>query len=110
MKVNNSNPRAVKKAGLLAGVLVVLLLIAIIIRCIWIGINARNNIGMYISFGVAAMFTFHVIENVGMCLGLLPVTGIPLPFFSYGGSSLLSNMIAIGLVMNVKYRSKVINF
>lgn len=99
-----------EELGFLGGAIVVLLLIAIIIRCIWIGINARNNIGMYISFGVAAMFTFHVIENVGMCLGLLPVTGIPLPFFSYGGSSLLSNMIAIGLVMNVKYRSKVINF
>ena len=99
-----------EELGFIGGVVVILLLTAIIIRCIYIGLNARNNIGMYISFGVAAMFTFHVVENVGMCIGLLPVTGIPLPFFSYGGSSLLTNMIAIGLVMNVKYRSKVINF
>ncbi len=99
-----------EELGFFGGIIVVILLIGIILRCIYIGMNARNNTGMYISFGVAAMLTFHVIENVGMCLGMLPVTGIPLPFFSYGGSSLLSNMIAIGLVMNVKYRSRVINF
>lgn len=99
-----------EELGFIGGLIVVLLLVGIIIRCLWVGLNARNNIGKYISFGVAAMLSFHVFENVGMCLGILPVTGIPLPFFSYGGSSLLSNMIAIGLVMNVKYRSKVINF
>ncbi len=99
-----------EELGFIGGVLVILLLVGIIIRCINIGINARNKEGMYICFGVVAMLTFHIVENIGMCVGLLPVTGIPLPFFSYGGSSLLSNMIAIGLVLNVKYRSKVINF
>ncbi|MBR2452928.1 MAG: rod shape-determining protein RodA [Clostridia bacterium] len=99
-----------EELGFIGGVLAIALLVAIIVRCIIIGINARNNLGMYICFGVAAMFTFHVIENVGMCIGVMPVTGIPLPFFSYGGSSLLTNLIAIGLVMNVRYRSKVINF
>ena len=99
-----------EELGFIGGVLTIALLVAIIVRCIIIGINARNNLGMYICFGVAAMFTFHVIENVGMCIGVMPVTGIPLPFFSYGGSSLLTNLIAIGLVMNVRYRSKVINF
>lgn len=99
-----------EELGFVGAVLVIALLVAIIIRCIIIGMNARNNLGMYICLGVAAMFTFHVVENVGMCIGIMPVTGIPLPFFSYGGSSLLTNMIAIGLVLNVKYRSKVINF
>ena len=99
-----------EELGFIGGVLAIALLVAIIVRCIIIGINARNNLGMYICFGVAAMFTFHVIENVGMCIGVMPVTGIPLPFFSYGGSSLLTNLIALGLVMNVRYRSKVINF
>ena len=88
----------------------ILLLAAIIVRCVQIGLNARNDLGKYICVGVAAMFTFHLVENVGMCIGIMPVTGIPLPFFSYGGSSLLTNLVAIGLVMNVKYRSKVINF
>lgn len=99
-----------EELGFIGAVLLIALLVAIIIRCIMIGINARNNLGTYICVGVAAMFMFHVIENIGMCIGIMPVTGIPLPFFSYGGSSLLTNLIAIGLVLNVKYRSKVINF
>ncbi len=99
-----------EELGFIGGVAVILLLIAIIVRCLVIGMNARNNLGRYICIGVAAMFSFHVIENVGMCIGIMPVTGIPLPFFSYGGSSLLTNMVAIGLVLNVRYRSKVINF
>ena len=99
-----------EELGFIGAVAVILLLIGIIIRCIVIGMNSRNNLGMYISFGVAAMFTFHLFENVGMCIGIMPVTGIPLPFFSYGGSSLLANMVGVGLVLNVRYRSKVINF
>ncbi len=99
-----------EELGFLGGIVVILLLIAIVVRCIFIGINARNNLGMYICTGVAAMLSFHIIENIGMCIGIMPVTGIPLPFFSYGGSSMLTNMIAIGLVLNVRYRSKAINF
>lgn len=99
-----------EELGYVGALAVIALLVAIIVRCVHIGMNARNDLGKYICVGVAAMYTFHLIENVGMCIGIMPVTGIPLPFFSYGGSSLLTNMIAIGLVMNVKYRSKVINF
>lgn len=99
-----------EELGFIGALAVILLLVAIIVRIVYIGINARNDLGKYICIGIAAMFTFHLIENVGMCIGVMPVTGIPLPFFSYGGSSLLTNLIAIGLVMNVKYRSKMINF
>ncbi len=99
-----------EELGFLGGVIVILLLMTIVVRCIFIGMNSRNNIGFYICIGVAAMFAFHIIENIGMCIGIMPVTGIPLPFFSYGGSSMLTNLIAIGLVLNVKYRSKPINF
>ncbi|MBR5615138.1 MAG: rod shape-determining protein RodA [Clostridia bacterium] len=99
-----------EELGFLGGIVVIALLSAIVIRCLIIGMNARNNLGMYICFGVAAMFSFHIIENIGMCIGIMPVTGIPLPFFSYGGSSMLTNMIAVALVLNVKYRSKSINF
>ncbi len=99
-----------EELGFLGGLVVIALLSAIVIRCLIIGMNARNNLGMYICFGVAAMFSFHIIENIGMCIGIMPVTGIPLPFFSYGGSSMLTNMIAVALVLNVKYRSKSINF
>jgi rod shape determining protein RodA len=56
------------------------------------------------------MIFFHLLINIGMTIGLAPVTGIPLPFISYGGSSLLTNMIAIGLVLNVGMRRQKINF
>ena len=56
------------------------------------------------------MLAFQSFENIGMCIGLFPVTGITLPFFSYGGSSLVTNLLAVGLVLNVRYRYKKINF
>lgn len=99
-----------EELGMVGAILVILLLTLIILRCIYIGINARNALGTYICTGVAAMLIFQVFENIGMCLGLFPVTGITLPFFSYGGSSLLTTMLAIGLVLNVRYRCRLINF
>lgn len=99
-----------EELGMLGGIVVIALLTAIIIRCLYIGMHARNSEGMYICTGVAAMLAFQSFENIGMCLGLFPVTGITLPFFSYGGSSLLTTMLAIGLVINVRYRYKKINF
>lgn len=77
------------------------LLFVIIFKCLHIAKRSRTSVGKYMCVGVAAMFIFHVWENVAMCMGLMPVTGIPLPFFSYGGSSMLTNLVAIGLVMNV---------
>ncbi|MBE5039923.1 rod shape-determining protein RodA [Ructibacterium gallinarum] len=99
-----------EELGMIGAVLVILLLTLIILRCIYIGMNARNSLGTYICTGVAAMLIFQVFENIGMCLGLFPVTGITLPFFSYGGSSLVTTMLAIGLVLNVRYRCRMINF
>jgi len=96
--------------GFIGSVIVVALLFAIIGRCIYIARNAKNSLGTYITLGVVAMLLFQVFENVGMCIGLMPVTGITLPFISYGGSSLVTNMVALGLVFNVRYRYKVINF
>ena len=63
--------------------------------------RARDNFGACIVTGVVAMFAAHIFENIGMTMGIMPVTGIPLPFISYGGSNLLTNMIAVGLVQNV---------
>ncbi len=99
-----------EELGMVGAVAVIIILSLIIYRCIYIGLNARNPLGTHICNGVAAMFLFQVFENIGMCLGLFPVTGITLPFFSYGGSSLLTTMLAIGLVLNVRYRSRLINF
>lgn len=92
--------------GFIGSMSVVILLFALIWRCFTIARRADNAFGRFICTGVGAMFLFHVFENVGMCIGLMPVTGIPLPFMSYGGTSLVTNMLAIGLVMSVAYHNK----
>ena len=66
--------------------------------------TAKDDLGSYIATGIAGVFFFHMLENIGMTMGLLPITGIPLPFVSYGGSSLLSNFIMIGLLLNISGR------
>jgi len=68
--------------------------------------NSEDKFGSYICIGVSCMFLAHTFENIGMCVGLMPVTGIPLPLFSYGGSSVVTNLIAIGLVLSVQRRSR----
>ena len=73
----------------------------LIFRCFRAAQSSDNNYGRYIATGVGAMLLFHVFENVGMCIGLMPVTGIPLPFISYGGTSLITNMVAIGIVLSI---------
>lgn len=99
-----------EEGGFVISVLVVLLMLTLIIRTVVIAKNARSDGGSMICIGIAAMWLFHFLENIGMTVGLMPVTGIPLPFVSYGGSSLLTNFIALGLVQNVYMRKKSITF
>jgi rod shape determining protein RodA len=72
--------------------------------------RARDNFGMYLTLGVFFMLLSQVLINIGMNIGILPVTGIPLPFLSYGGSSLLTTMVALGLVQSVVARQKAVKF
>ena len=72
--------------------------------------RARDNFGMYLTLGVFFMLLSQVLINIGMNIGILPVTGIPLPLLSYGGSSLLSTMVALGLVQSVVARQKAVKF
>jgi hypothetical protein len=74
------------------------------------GDYAKDTFGSLIVIGILAMFTFQIFENIAMAMGIMPVTGITLPFISYGGSSVVANMIALGIVLNVGIRSKTINF
>lgn len=92
--------------GLIGAMVIILMLAFLIIRCLKTAKNSNTLFGKFICTGVAAMFIFHTVENCGMCIGLTPVTGIPLPFISYGGTSLITYMIAAGLVMSVAYRSR----
>lgn len=73
----------------------------IILRMLYLAHNTRDRYGMLVIIGVVGMLLFHVFENIGMALGLMPITGIPLPFLSYGGSNMVTNMGAVGLVLNV---------
>ncbi len=87
------------------GVAVVLSLLGFVIfRSVQHARTARDRYGVYLVMGVVALFAFHVIINIGMVIGLLPVTGIPLPLVSYGGSSVLSTFVGIGLILNVRMR------
>ena len=92
--------------GLVGGCALIIAYMLMIARLIWLAIKCSDPFGSYLIVGVTAMLLFHVVENVGMVIGLLPVTGIPLPFVSYGGSNMLTNMMGIGLVLNVVMRSR----
>lgn len=92
--------------GFLGAVLVLIALFVLIYRCFRVAQKADNLYGRYICVGVGSMLLFHTFENAGMCIGLMPVTGIPLPFISYGGTAMVTNLIAIGLVMSVAYHNK----
>ena len=75
--------------------------ILILLRMLYLAWYTRDKFGRLIIIGVMGMLLFHVIENVAMTLGLMPITGIPLPFLSYGGSNMVTNMGGVGLVLNV---------
>ena len=84
------------------GAMVLLALYAFLIyRMITLSYHTSDRFGRLVIIGVASMMIFHVFENIGMNIGVMPITGIPLPFVSYGGSNLIANMAGIGLVMNV---------
>lgn len=87
--------------GFIGGLILILLYFFLIMRMIQLSTRAKDDFGSYIIIGVACMLLFHIFENIGMNMGIMPVTGIPLPMFSYGGSNLVTTMIAIGLVLNV---------
>lgn len=96
--------------GLIGGMAVIVLFGILLIRMMHILYEALDFYGALIVSGVIGMFTFQIFENIAMTMGLMPVTGITLPFLSYGGSSILSNMLAIGIVLNIAVRSKKIKF
>jgi rod shape determining protein RodA len=73
-------------------------------RAVRIAAMSRDMFGTLIASGIAALWAFQVFVNVGMTMGIMPITGIPLPFMSYGGSSLLTNFIAVGLLLNIHMR------
>ncbi|MEY8443184.1 FtsW/RodA/SpoVE family cell cycle protein [Lactococcus ileimucosae] len=89
--------------GFVGSTFVILLYFALIYRMIRVTFQSNNQFYIFISTGIIMMILFHVFENIGAAIGLLPLTGIPLPFISQGGSALISNIIGLGLVLSMKY-------
>ncbi|MGQ5709192.1 FtsW/RodA/SpoVE family cell cycle protein [Lactobacillus sp. PSON] len=92
--------------GFVGSVAVILIYLYLIIQMVKIAFDTRNAFYSYISTGVIMMILFHVFENIGMSIDLLPLTGIPLPFISQGGSALIGNMIGIGMILSMKFHNK----
>ncbi len=95
--------------GFVGTVTVLVVYFLIILRMLYLARYTMDRFGQMIILGVMSMLLFHVFENIGMTVGLMPVTGIPLPFLSYGGSNLVTNMIGIGMVLNVVKNRSVVN-
>lgn len=90
-----------EEMGFVVSSLVVILFVLLIVRGFCIAKDAEDIYGKLIAVGVTSMYLAHFLENVGMNIGLMPITGIPLPFISYGGSSMVTNFIGLGLLLNV---------
>jgi rod shape determining protein RodA len=84
----------------------VLLLGILLWRAIRIALRASDLFGRLVATGITCWIAFQAFENIGMNLGIMPVTGVPLPFVSYGGTSMFANWIAIGLLINVHMRAQ----
>lgn len=92
--------------GFIGALLIILLIVFVVWRCLYAARISRDAYGSLISYGVATLIAFQALVNIGVNLNVMPATGLTLPFVSYGGSSLLANMIAIGLVQSVIMRHK----
>jgi len=90
--------------GFIGATILVVLYAALLMRCFVIAFRARDSFGVLLAFGLTAGIFCQVFVNMGMAMGVLPVVGVTLPFFSYGGSSMLACMVAIGLLMNISMR------
>ncbi len=91
--------------GMIGCIVIMVLLTVIIARCLIVARRSTGTAASLVCIAVTAMIIFQTFENIGMCIGFMPVIGLPLPFFSYGGSSILTVFIAIGLINSAKMRS-----
>ena len=93
-----------EELGILGCLFTLLLLVAIVARCVHVGLKTPNYMNRLICFGLAAILIFQILINVGMCIGVFPVIGLTLPFISYGGSSVVTLFLAMGLISSIHMR------
>ncbi|MCL6451586.1 MAG: rod shape-determining protein RodA [Acetobacteraceae bacterium] len=101
---------AAEELGFLGAFMVLVLYFLVVWRAVRIGMESKDLFGSLIATGAASMLAFHILVNVGMTIGIMPITGIPLPFLSYGGSALLTNCLLVGLLLSVSMRRRRILF
>lgn len=90
-----------EEMGFVVAGTIIILYVFLVTKCLYVAKTAKDEKGTLIAAGITGIFLFHMLENIGMVMGLLPITGVPLPFISYGGSSLITNFICIGLLLNI---------
>jgi rod shape determining protein RodA len=101
---------ASEEIGFVGSSLLVLLYILMLWRIALVARRARDDLGKYLAYGIFFLLFFQVTVNISMNMGLAPVTGIPLPLLSYGGSSLIMTFLALGIVHNISWQSKALRF
>ena len=90
-----------EEMGFVVAGTVIILYVVLVTKSLYVAKTAKDETGALIASGITGIFVFHMIENIGMVMGLLPITGVPLPFISYGGSSLITNFICIAILLNI---------
>jgi rod shape determining protein RodA len=90
--------------GFMGGLLLIALYVFLVLAALDVAANARDKFGSFLALGIAALFFWHAFINMGMVTGVMPVVGVPLPLFSYGGSSVVADMLGIGILLNVSLR------
>lgn len=99
-----------EELGFFVASTLIILLVLLVINSYMIAKDAKDEEGRLIAVGIGTMFAFHIFINVGMTMGLVPITGIPLPFVSYGGSAMLTNMVALGILLGISIRKTGLRF
>lgn len=96
-----------EELGFIGALGVLLIYMLLLLRAVRIALQSSDMFGTLIVAGIVAMFLFQVYINIGMTIGMMPITGLPLPFFSYGGTSMLFNMMAVGMILSVNMRREI---
>lgn len=95
-----------EELGFIGSILVIILFLIFLLRMIQVSSKASDYFGQYLAIGICAMFLFHFWENIGMNIGIMPITGLPLPFISKGGSALITSFFSLGVVLSVSARRR----
>ena len=95
-----------ERMGFIGTTAILLLAFFFLVRCLYVASKSSRKAYSYIVVGLTGSYAFHFIENMGMCVGLLPITGIPLPFVSMGGTAMMVNFISLGFILNISMDRK----